>query len=275
MTQCAKICELLALRVAGELPEPEAKLLSRHLSDCASCQQEAEAYDRLQQDLHALALDNPGDLFFQRQFKSIKEQLPLDADQVESALQAELKKMDLADPGEAFFTTQRQSILDNIQLEAAEEDPATEALVAELQALPVAEPGDLFFERQFKAIKTQIRQEASEERKTTWWKPMAVAAALFFLILGVARITEWQEGVPSGEWKWAVEYMAQEEEEDVGLEDLEDLSKEQLDLLAQNLEGSIFMNAEDSLIDEGAEYDEFDDQELDFLIERLEARVQT
>jgi len=275
MTQCGKIQEFLALQVAGELTETEAELVSRHLQDCASCQGEAQAYELLQKDLHALSLDNPGDLFFQRQFKSIKETLPLEMGESEAPLEAELKSLDLKDPGEVFFTAQRQSVLDHIQLEAAEEDPATQALVAELQALPIDDPGDLSFERQFKAIKTQIRHERREERRGVWWKPVAVAAALFFLVLGVARITQWQEGVPSGEWKWAVEYMAQEEEEDIGLEDLEDLSKEQLDLLAQNLEGSIFIDAEDSLIEEPADYDELNDRELDFLIERMEARVQT
>lgn len=274
MTQCAKIQELLVFWVTGDLSDSEGETVSRHVEICPSCRESATAYQSLLEELNHWVVPNPGDLFFRRQFNTIAGDLPKSPDEDEP-LVGELQQLPCSDPGEAFFTQQRQSILEHIQLEAAEEDPSIQSLVAELQSLSVPDPGELFFKRQFQSIQSQVRREIRQDRPSVWWRPLAVAAAIFFLVLGTARITNRQEEVPSGEWRWAMETMAQEEEEETGLEDLDLLSQEQLDVLAHNLEGSILRDAEENLREEPVDYHELDNQELDFLIQRLEASVQT
>jgi hypothetical protein len=144
--------------------------------------------------------------------------------------------------------------------------------------LQVANPGDLFFRRQAKAIQKVLKQEARQEREgfwAAWAKPLAVAAAVFFLVLGIARITQWEGSPGTQEWNMALEYLAVEMEDEVGLETIDQLDDRQLELLANNLEGSIYVESEDLLTEEPVDLEDLNEGELDQLINRLEAKAQT
>jgi hypothetical protein len=172
-------------------------------------------------------------------------------------LESQLRELNPVDPGDAFFADQREVV--QLQLQ--------------LQALPLSDPGDLFFHRQAKAIRRSLAGEAREGFWAIWARPLAAAAALFFLVLGVARITHRQDyKMPAG-WTMALEQLAAED--DPGLEDIEELNDEQLKRLAGNLEGSILAEAGDRLMEEPVDLDDLNEQELDLLTRRLEAKRQT
>jgi hypothetical protein len=139
----------------------------------------------------------------------------------------------------------------------------------------MADPGELFFQSQFKAIRHALREEAQEIREgfwATWARPLALAASLFFLVLGLARITHRQDTLPPN-WGLALQQLA--EEEDSSLDDIDELNTDQLQYLANNLEGAILVESGDQLIEEAVDYDDLNEQELDLLIQRLETGKST
>jgi hypothetical protein len=176
-------------------------------------------------------------------------------------LESELRALTPADPGEDFFAAQRDAVL----------------LQLELTDLPVNDPGDLFFHRQAKAIGRQLQGETRVDTRGGFWaiwaRPLAAAAALFFLVLGVARITHRQDGKMTAGWGLALQQMA--EEEGPSLEDIEEMSEEQLQRLAHNLEGAILVEFGGQMLEEPMDLDDLNEPELRILIERLEDKRQT
>lgn len=242
MTHCDKIQQNLAFWVLGELTEVEAREVADHVGTCPACGAEAQAYR-----------------------------------EILGVLQAE----DLPRPGTAFFDAQREAVLAQVRLapELAEAlpdvelDPEAVALSRELKHLLVADPGELFFQRQFKAIRRSLREETGEGFWAVWARPLAVAASLFFLVLGVARITHRHDTKFPPNWNLAIQQLA--EEEDPSLEDIDELSPDQLQLLANNLEGAILVESGDQMIEEAVDFDDLNEQELDLLIQRLETGKNT
>lgn len=277
MTQCDKIQAIFSLWALGDLSEAEAREIEDHLQGCSACAREAQAYRDVLEGLSSHRLPNPGELYFRRQAITIEQQVQDSESETEADLSAELKGLGVPDPGAAFFASQREAILNQIQSEAVLPEAELEPLSQEIKSLPVEDPGDLFFHRQFKTISRQIRSEAQESSRegfwSTWARPLAVAAAVFFLVLGVARISNWNDEVVPADWSVALEYLADEEE--VSLDEIDDMDGEQLERLASNLEGSIYIEAEDNLIEEPVELDDLNEQELDHLIQRLELRAKT
>ena len=264
MTRCEKFSDRLSLLALGDLSPAETGELRQHLASCASCAAEFRGLQDLLGDLKTLPLPEVGESVFQDQQEAILDQI----------LVEDLSRLPVAEPGEAFFASQREAIARTIEQEELEEV----ALISQLKNIPVPNPGDLFFRRQAKAIAKALKEEAREEREgfwNAWAKPLAVAAALFFLVLGFARVTHWEGSPGSPEWDMAMEYLAVEMEEEVGLEAIDQLDSQQLELLANNLEGTIYLESEEILVEEPVDLDDLNESELDQLIHRLEAKAQT
>lgn len=311
MTQCDKIQLGFDSAAGQELPADQAEQFARHLESCADCRQEAQKFQKLTRELASWELPAMGDLFFARQAREIGDrlgedpqatevlatdlrELPLPAVseeffarqrksilaalQVEAeaapdwaSLEAELKALSLSSSREEFFTEQRQTILQGIA-----SDSEAAFLEEELRDLPVADPGELFFRRQAKAIGLRLHTETRREGIRSWFKPLAVAAALFLLVLGVSRINRLPQSVPSAQWHAALEYMAEnEDEEGVGLETIDELNQDQLERLANNIEGRILRDSGEQWMEEPADIEDLNEQELQLLIQRLENKVQT
>jgi hypothetical protein len=93
------------------------------------------------------------------------------------------------------------------------------------------------------------------------------------LVLGLSRITHWNDlKVPVG-WNSVLEQLA--EEESPSLDDIEEMDDEQLQRLAGNLEGFILLEQGDHLMEEPVEFEDLNEQELNLLIQRLEAKKPT
>jgi hypothetical protein len=191
-----------------------------------------------------------------------------------------LQAEDLPGPGAAFFLAQREAVLAQVHSASADEvlpelelDPELSALSREIQCLPVVDPGELFFRRQFKDIRRSLRPEGREGFWAVWARPLAVAASLFFLVLGLSRITHRQDTKYPANWNLALQQLS--EEEDPSLDDIDELSSDQLQRLANNLEGSILVESGDQLTEEPIDFDDLNEQELNLLIQRLEAKKST
>lgn len=311
MTQCGKILDLFASALGGELPGGQREEFARHLEQCTSCRQEFRAYQALYSDLKGLHLPNIEPGFFARQAQSIRNAIGV-ASEDEAALFREIQALELPQASDDFFTRQRQAILSQIEAQAGQPHAdlsgqlarlgvpqkteaffeaqrrailqelesshlaiGAESIIQGLQGIKVAQPGELFFRRQAKQIRDQLISEQIPQERVAWFKPLAVAAALFFLVLGIARVDRESTVVAPQQWSAALEYMAEEETEPVGLETIDELNPEQLERLANNLEGKILQDAGDPWVDEPVEIDDLNEQELELLIRRLENRVET
>lgn len=193
-------------------------------------------------------------------------------------LEAQLKGIPVPDPGEAFFAAQQGAVMARIRREVEEVPEAPWGdLMLELREIPVAPAGEWFFHRQRKAVREAIRDQAGRRAREgfwdLWWKPLAAAAALFFLVLGIARITHRQENLHPSEWVVALEYLSAQEEP--SLDEIDEMNLEQLDRLANNLEGDILAEAGEQLMEEPIGVEDLNDAELQMLIERLEAKRRT
>ena len=252
------------------------------MGDIFFARQAREIGDRLGEDpqateilvaaLRDLSLPAVPEEFFARQRETILAAVQVEADAAPdwAPLEAELKALPLAFSHDDFFTEQRQTILQDI----ASDSEAV--LIEELRDLPVADPGELFFRRQAKAIGLGLHTETRHEGIRSWFKPLAVAAALFLLVLGVSRINRVPQFVPSAQWHAALEYMAEnEDEESVGLETIDELNQDQLERLANNIEGRILRDSGEQWMEEPADIEDLNEQELQILIQRLENKVQT
>lgn len=272
MTRCENFSDRLSLFVLGDLSPAESQRLQEHMSTCASCSAEVHGLRDLIGELKSLPLAQVGAPALQEQREMIQEQI----------LAEELRHLPIADPGDAFFVAQRKAIAESLEQETLQDLAALEAsspaLISELKELKLPHPGDLFFRRQAKAIQKVLKQEGRQEREgfwAAWAKPLAAAAAVFFLVLGIARITQWEMSTESPDWNMALEYLAVEMDEEVGLETIDQLDDRQLELLANNLEGSIYVESEELLIEEPVDLEDLNEKELDLLINRLEAKAQT
>lgn len=241
MTQCNKIQESLTFWVLGELGEDEAREVAGHLQSCGACRAEAQAYQEMVGMMRAEDLPGPGVAFFSAQREAILAQVPSDG----SVPDIEISEAEIAQISD------------------------------QLRQWTVPDPGDLFFYRQSKAIRRSLGEAETPRWSfgSLWLRPLAAAAALFFLVLGVARITHHGDVKSPPGWNLALEQLA--EEELPSLDDIEEMDNEQLQRLAGNLEGAILVESGDQLADEPVEFDDLNEQELDFLIERLEAEKQT
>lgn len=183
----------------------------------------------------------------------------------------ELQGQPLPDPGEAFFERQRLEILGQVH---AVEDLS---LFEELKSLTETDPGELFFHRQWQAIQGGLGEAARNRmlRWGAWLRPVAGVAAAVLLLLGLAQIRHWWEVTPPGDWAILQEYFPENFQNDSGLFNLEQLNEEQLSQLAANLRNSIYPNLDQNLLDDSGDWEELNEQELNRLINRLEAKAQT
>lgn len=311
MTQCGKILNLFASALGGELSGASREEFARHLDQCPPCQKEYQAYEGLYSELKDLPLPESEPNLFTRQAQSVHEAIAaLNGDEVD--LIQELKALSVTQASEDFFRDQAQAIGSQIENQAfgPQEDLSrhlaglgvpqasesffekqrqtilqelasshlelgAESIIQELQGIAVTQPGDLFFRRQAKEIREQLNSETLPQEGVGWLKPLAVAAALFFLVLGIARVDRQSSDIAPQQWSAALEFMADEEPEAVGLETIDELNPEQLERLANNLEGKILQDAGDQWVDEPIEIDDLNEQELELLIRRLENRVET
>jgi len=143
-------------------------------------------------------------------------------------------------------------------------------LMEELKALDLPDPGELFFRSQLKRIESQIQAPSQRPGKTRrWWIPsLALAAAVVLLFIGFSRFRRQQSNVSPPEWQEALQFISEEEGVLPGPTlELDDLSAEQLDRLAKNIEAQIFQQ-EDVPEDKG-DWDELTGPELDRFLQHL------
>ncbi len=146
------------------------------------------------------------------------------------------------------------------------------ALTEELQELSLPDPGDLYFQIQAKAIARQIAEEDRAGRsQRRWWAPsLALAAAVVLLFIGFSRFRETPR-ISEPEWREALQFLSEEEgvlDPEPGL-GLEDLSPEQLERLATNIEQRLQQGDEGDLPEESGDWDELSGPELERLLQRL------
>lgn len=154
-----------------------------------------------------------------------------------------------------------------------EEIESFRQLLVDLRAASVADPGELFFARQLYRIEEEVSQElVRRPLKRRWWLPTLAAAAVLVLLLGYSLFfrgpgVQWQ-----AEWSTALQWLAQESgwgEEGV---DLDDLNERQLNAYAEMMERRVLNSNEEAVdLDDPADWQDLDRQELDLLIERLQA----
>lgn len=209
------------------------------------------------QELEALAAHVAGCLACQREVGEAR------------ALLDGLRALPVADPGEGFFASQAEAIASGI-------------LEEELREVPLPDPGEVFFHRQLRKIEAQIGVEAYPSRQPSWaerfWvTPLAVAAAIGFLVLGIYQIDRVERRVTPGEWQTALRFMAVEMavENDLPEDFVEydDLNPGQLDQLAGKMEQAMLNQVDESWVEEPADWDELNGNELDRLIRRLETKA--
>jgi len=238
MTHCDKIQEQLPLLILGDLAGPEAQDLKVHLEKCELCSQEYQELKAMMGDLRDPPPYDPGDLFFRRQLRSIQKQLPGASSDLEEEYQDIILQLKALDPPQV--------------------------------------PSEEFFQRQFQEIQQQLPPRVSPLRRRlqTFIRPLAVAAALVFLVLGISRIDNLKGPTPSQYWQMAFEYLSQDEDRSMtGVFELEDLSQKQLEQLAGNLEGYLLMEFGENLIEESSEWEDLNGQELEILIQRLKGQA--
>jgi len=146
------------------------------------------------------------------------------------------------------------------------------ALTEELKDLSLPDPGDLYFQAQAKAIARQIAEEGRAGRsQRRWWAPsLALAAAVVLLFIGFSRFRETPR-ISEPEWREALQFLSEEEgvlDPEPGL-GFEDLSPEQLERLATNIEQRLQQGDEGELPEESGDWDELSGPELDRLLKRL------
>jgi len=76
MKSCDQYQEESALYALGDLESASQADFETHLADCPSCQAEVKAQRQLLGELRSDIPADPGDLFFQRQLKSVMNALP-------------------------------------------------------------------------------------------------------------------------------------------------------------------------------------------------------
>ena len=134
-----------------------------------------------------------------------------------------------------------------------------------------SDPGELFFAAQRKRIRETIADETPARKALPWMPALALAAAVLLLFIGLSR---WEgEKSPSFAWSQAMLGFVggQASVTGAGILELETLSPEQLEGLAQNMERQILGNHGDELLEEGVDLQDLSGSELDQLIQRLKS----
>lgn len=276
MSTCKQNPEHLTLWVLGDLPSAEAKAVAQHVAECSACQRDSEELRLLLGNLRELKWEAPGEAFFAAQAEGILGDV--DREEVEARrLAEELKELPLPDPGEAFFQRQAEAIQSAVLQETVVEDADLVALAGELRGIPVPDPGELFFRRQANEIQSQVLPEAPKKSwiQGVWVRPLAVAAALFFLVLGIYRIDQVTDRVGPMEWQTALRFLAEEAEPMDNFVEWDDLNDQQLDSLAGNMEQAMLIDVDETWVDEPADWEDLNGKELDQLIDRLEMKAKT
>lgn len=233
--------------------------------------QEAALMGELVAKLKSLPQPAAPEEFFAQQLVSIQEKVH--QEQEEAQLSAWLTG-DLS-PEESEALRLKVSASKSLQKEAE----FGRQILNELQALSLEDPGELFFRRQRRDIHSKLGVDELPALKArspwqAWLRPVAVAAALFFLVLGVTRIHDRQQSITPLDWQMALLELAEEEPNEEWV-DWDDLSGEQLDLLANNMEATLIYENDDTWYEEPSDWDDLEDEEMDFLILGLENRAQT
>ncbi len=149
------------------------------------------------------------------------------------------------------------------------------ALLDDLKAIHVPEAGDLFFQRQLHKIQEQVRQEKvpSPGFRKIWWVPLAAAAVIAFFVFGIRQLDHRPMVGQALDWNSALQFLAKENDVTPTLEDLEELSPQQLQLLANNLEKKILLEEGESWGQDTGDWEDLTGPELDSLINKLQANT--
>lgn len=187
--------------------------------------------------------------------------------------------------------TQCEKIQENLAAEALEAAPSAEfqahlaacphcraetesfrRLAGSFLELETSDPGELFFAAQRKQIREAIAAESPVRKSRAWQPALALAAAVLLLFIGLSR---WQEQKSTSlAWSTALLTLTdgQASVTGSGILELETLSPEQLEGLAQNMERRILGNGKDELLEDGDDLQDLSGQELDQLIQRLQKK---
>jgi anti-sigma factor RsiW len=145
-------------------------------------------------------------------------------------------------------------------------------LAASLQDLEIDDPGELFFAAQRKHIRETLNKEFPVRKAPAWRPALALAAAAVLLFIGFST---WQGRVTNPNLAWSTAMLVFAEGQGSatgsGILELETLSPQQLEGLAQNMEKSILGNNGDEFLEEGSDLQDLSGPELDQLIQRLKA----
>lgn len=275
MKDCEKNFERWVDWIVGEgLSRETRQNIESHLADCGTC---VRLYDKIEGLLRALRQEDRtprAEDFFLHQRESILRQVSLCEDasglspKEEALLTMALQRVRVAQPEEGFFTAQRDAVLQKI----SQEEQAFERRLGQVSC---QDPGELFFRRQRQQILSLLPLDESSFLGSAWRRGL-VAAAMFVLIVGASWF--WKHDFSSEDsqdWRQALSFLAQDEKPDpLGpWVELEDLSEPQLELLAKNISGRAFFEDEEILVEDSQDWDDFDDFELENLIQHLKEKA--
>jgi putative zinc finger protein len=235
MVSCDNFQEFLSAWVVGGLDAALTFKITQHVEICPSCRQESEEIRLLIDELRDLRLEDPGELFFQRQQKNIR-----------------------------FL----------IEAEAELSSEADAALCQEIKDLASSDPGDRFFQSLSQKIETQVAQEHLYPlaKRRSWMLPLAVAAGIILLLFGALRLEQHLSVTksPAPEISWE-DYFKEAPETFSPTLDLEELDPQQLKLLTKKMEQALLAESPEGWGGDVSDWDDLNEQELDNLIQHMQA----
>lgn len=140
-----------------------------------------------------------------------------------------------------------------------------------LKELPVSDPGDIFFARQLRNIESRIAAAQPQPLLHRWWVPTLAAAALVVFMIGYAVFLRGPQTDWRGEWSKALSWLAQDGTWEEESYDVEDLDQPQMDAFVRTMESRVNFDGRGNGGQDPDDWQDLDRQELDLLIERLQA----
>lgn len=141
-----------------------------------------------------------------------------------------------------------------------------------LKGLPVSDPGDIFFARQLRSIENRIAADAqARPLLRRWWVPSLAAAALLVFMIGYAVFLRGPQTDWRGDWNKALSWLAQDGTWEEETYDVEDLDQPQMDAFVHTMEMRVNYDGRGNGGQDPGDWQDLDRQELDLLIERLQA----